>query len=133
MGLGEAMIIAGIGCRKTVSAEQVEAAIDAALSGHQLAAHELYAIAIPAAKAAEAGVAAAAAARGIELVLVAQSALEAADTRTLTRSARSRAALNVQSTSEAAALAAAGPKARLLSPRLASGPVTCALAAVEEL
>jgi cobalt-precorrin 5A hydrolase len=127
------MIVAGVGCRKTVSAEQVEAAIEAALLSHQLAAHELYAIAVPATKAAEACVAAVAAARGVDLVLVAQSTLEAADARTLTRSERSRDALNVQSVSEAAALAAAGPNARLLSPRLAVGPVTCALAAVEDL
>jgi len=127
------MIVAGVGCRKTVSAEQVEAAIEAALLSHQLAAHELYAIAVPATKAAEACVAAVAAARGVDLVLVVQSALEAADARTLTRSERSRDALNVQSASEAAALAAAGPNARLLSPRLAVGPVTCALTAVEDL
>jgi cobalt-precorrin 5A hydrolase len=41
--------------------------------------------------------------------------------------------LNVGSVSEAAALAAAGPTARLLAPRLALGPVTCALAIREEL
>jgi cobalt-precorrin 5A hydrolase len=133
MDLGEAMIVAGIGCRITVSAEQVEAAIDAAFLSHQLAAHQLYAIAVPATKATEAGVAAVAEARGVELILVAQSALEAADKRTVTRSARSMDALNVQSASEAAALAAGGPKARLLAPRLAVGPVTCALAALEDL
>jgi cobalt-precorrin 5A hydrolase len=126
------MIVAGVGCRKSASAQQIEAAIEAALLSHQLAAHELCAIAVPATKVAEPGVAAAAAARGVELVLVAQSALEAADARTLTRSERSRNALNVKSASEAAALAAAGPRARLLSPRLAVGPVTCALATVED-
>jgi cobalt-precorrin 5A hydrolase len=133
MGVGKAMIIAGIGCRKSVSATQVDAAIDAAFSSHRLLRCQLHAIAVPAAKADEAAVAAIAAARGVELVLVAQSVLEAADARSLTRSARSMEALNVQSASEAAALAAAGPKGRLLSPRLVIGPVTCALAAVEEL
>jgi len=34
----------------------------------------------------------------------------------------------VHSVAEAAALAAAGPGARLLAPRVAVGPVTCALA-----
>jgi cobalt-precorrin 5A hydrolase len=54
--------------------------------------------------------------------------LEAANPRTLTRSTRSMAAMNVHSVAEAAALAAAGPNARLLAPRIAVGPVTCALA-----
>jgi cobalt-precorrin 5A hydrolase len=40
-------------------------------------------------------------------------------------------AMNVHSVAEAAALAAAGPGARLLAPRLAVGPVTCALAESE--
>jgi cobalt-precorrin 5A hydrolase len=133
MDLGEGMIVAGIGCRKTVSAAQVDAAIEAALLSHQFAGHQLKAIATPAMKAAEPGIAAAAAARGVELVFVAQSALEAAGARTVTRSGRSMDALNVQSASEAAALAVAGPKARLLAPRLVVGPVTCALAVGENL
>ena len=37
MDLGEAMMVAGIGCRKGVSAEDVLAAIDAALAAHGLA------------------------------------------------------------------------------------------------
>ena len=61
-------------------------------------------------------------------MLIAQNALEAADARTLTRSARSMDTFNVHSVAEAAALAAAGPGARLLAPRVAVGPVTCALA-----
>jgi cobalt-precorrin 5A hydrolase len=36
--------------------------------------------------------------------------------------------MNVHSVAEAAALAAAGPTSRLLGPRIAIGPVTCALA-----
>jgi cobalt-precorrin 5A hydrolase len=79
-------------------------------------------------KGTEAGIVAAAAARGVLLVLIAQDALEAAGPRTLTRSARSMDTLNVHSVAEAAALAAAGPSARLLAPRVAVGPVTCALA-----
>jgi cobalt-precorrin 5A hydrolase len=133
MDLGKAMIVAGVGCRKGVSADEVEAAIEAALSNHRLAAHQLYAIAVPATRAVEAGVAAVAAARGVELVVVEQGALEDADARAVTRSERSKDALNVGSASEAAALAVAGPHARLLSPRLAVGSVTCALATMEDL
>jgi cobalt-precorrin 5A hydrolase len=66
-------------------------------------------------------------------VLITQDALEEADLRTLTRSRRSMATLNVRSVAEAAALAAAGPHSRLLAPRVAVGPVTCALAERAEL
>jgi cobalt-precorrin 5A hydrolase len=128
MGLGEAMIVAGVGCRKAISAAQVESAIDAALLHSRLAGRKISLIAVPAVKGTEAGIVAAAAARGVLLVLIAQDALEAADARTLTRSARSMDTLNVHSVAEAAALAAAGPGARLLAPRIAVGPVTCALA-----
>jgi cobalt-precorrin 5A hydrolase len=128
MGLGEAMIIAGLGCRKAILAAQVESAIEAALRRNQIEAHRLGVIAVPAVKGMEAGIVAAAAARGVRLVLITQDALEEADLRTMTRSARSMNTLNVQSVAEAAALAAAGPNSRLLAPRIAIGPVTCALA-----
>jgi cobalt-precorrin 5A hydrolase len=128
MDLGEAVIVAGVGCRKAISAAQVESAIEAALLHNRLSGRELERIAVPAVKGTEAGIVAAAAARGVPLVLIAQNALEAADARTLTRSARSMDTFNVHSVAEAAALAAAGPGARLLAPRIAVGPVTCALA-----
>jgi cobalt-precorrin 5A hydrolase len=59
---------------------------------------------------------------------VPQAALEQAGARAVTRSQRVRALTGVPSLSEAAALAAAGPSARLLAPRIAVGPATCALA-----
>ena len=130
--MGEVVIAAGIGCRKSISAAQVEAALQAALEAavqcNALADGRLNLIAAPAVKGAEAGLLAAAAARGVLLKLIPQQMLEAANSRTLTRSARSMAAMNVHSVAEAAALAAAGPNARLLGPRIAVGPVTCALA-----
>lgn len=122
------MIVAGIGCRAGISAVQVEAAIEAALLQNRLDGQRLELIAVPAVKGAESGIVAAAAARGVLLVLIAQDALEAADSRTLTRSVRSKQTLNVRSVAEAAALAAAGPQSQLLAPRVAVGPVTCALA-----
>jgi cobalt-precorrin 5A hydrolase len=128
MGLGEAMIVAGIGCRKAIAAEQVESAIEAALRQNQIEGHRLGVIAVPAVKGAEAGIVAAAAARGVLLVLITQDALEQADLRTVTRSARSMDTLNVRSVAEASALAAAGPNSRLLAARVVVGPVTCALA-----
>jgi cobalt-precorrin 5A hydrolase len=157
MDLDQTLMVAGIGCRSGVSAEQVEAAIEAALGA--TASRTLTAIATPAAKGHEPGIIAAAASRGIPLMLISQSALEAANAATLTRSEHSMAAMNVHSVAEASAVAAAaelantaaiasghnaraagageaaeaggaGAKAtpRLLGPRIAIGPVTCALA-----
>jgi cobalt-precorrin 5A hydrolase len=133
MGLEQAVIVAGIGCRRAISAVQIESALAAALLQNHIDGHRLALIAVPAAKGEESGIVAAAAARGVPLALIAQHALEAADSRTLTHSVRSMDTLNVQSVAEAAALAAAGPHSRLLAPRVAVGPVTCALAEGDSL
>jgi cobalt-precorrin 5A hydrolase len=128
MDLGEALMVAGIGCRSGVSAEEVESALAAALAPIAAAKRTVSAIATPATKGHEPGIIAAARARGIPLMLIAQSDLEAADARTLTHSQHAMAAMSVHSVAEAAALAAAGPTGRLLAPRIAIGKVTCALA-----
>ena len=128
MDLDQTVMVAGIGCRSGVSTEQVESAVEAALANMQAAEHVLTAIATPAAKSHEPGIIAAAASRGIPLVLISQPDLEAANPATLTHSEHSMAAMNVHSVAEAAALAGAGPTARLLGPRIVVGPVTCALA-----
>ncbi len=128
MELGQAMIVAGIGCRRGVSANEVLEAIEAA-NARLLRRPHL--IAIPASKEGERGVHDAAKSLGVGVTLVAQGDLEKASARTLTRSARSLAEMNVSSVSEAAALAAAGASSKLLAPRIALGPVTCALAESE--
>ena len=122
------MIVAGVGCKAGASAREIEAAIGAALSQAGVASAALGLIATSVAKVEEAGLAAAAKDRGLKIVFVPQLDLEAAGLRTLTRSERVLAATGVPSLSEAAALAAAGPGARLLAPRIAVGPATCALA-----
>ncbi len=122
------MIVAGVGCRRGAPAAAVGAAITAALSRAGLDPGELALIATPAAKGGEPGIAAAAAALRVPLVLVPQVELEAAGERVATRSERVVALWNVPSVAEAAALAAGGPSARLLAPRVAVGPATCALA-----
>jgi cobalt-precorrin 5A hydrolase len=128
MGVGEAMIVAGVGCRKGARAADIEAAVAAALARAGLGAAALDLIATSAAKAGEPGIAGAASAIGVRLVLVPQQELEAAGVRTATRSARAIAVAGVPSVAEAAALAAAGPTARLIIARIAVGPATCALA-----
>lgn len=128
MDLGETVMVAGIGCRSGVSAEQIEAALVAVLAPIPPARRTLSRIATPAAKGHEPGIIAAAAARGTPLVLITQSDLEAANPRTLTHSEHAMIVMNVNSVAEAAALAGAGPQSRLVGPRIAIGPVTCALA-----
>jgi cobalt-precorrin 5A hydrolase len=127
MDLDEAMI-AGIGCKAGASAGEIEAAIAAALSRAGHSAATLTALATSLAKSAEPGIVAAAAAHGLELVVVPQHDLAAASARVVTRSERVLALTGVPSVAEAAALAAAGAASRLLGPRVAVGPATCALA-----
>jgi cobalt-precorrin 5A hydrolase len=122
------MIVAGVGCRKGAQAADVAAAIAAALAGADLPATALALVATAERKRNESGIAAAAAAIGVPLVVVAQDDLEAAGVRTTTNSVRVAAVAGVPSVAEAAALAAGGPNARLLAPRIAVGPATCALA-----
>src|SRR5258706_15605759 len=97
MDLGEAVIVDGVGCRKAISAAQVESAIEAALLHNRLAAHRLGGIGVPAVKGAETGIVGAAAARGGPLVLIGQKALERADARRVTRFGRIMDTRNVHS------------------------------------
>ncbi len=122
------MIVAGVGCRKGAAAAEIEAAIHAALGRAGLARDALALIATSAAKGGESGITAAASVLGVPLVLVPAHDLEVAGQRVETRSARVVALTGVPSLAEAAALAAGGPAARLLAPRIAVGPATCALA-----
>jgi cobalt-precorrin 5A hydrolase len=122
------MIVAGVGCRRGAAAADIEAAVAAALARCKLSLSALALIATSAAKSAEAGIAAAAAALRLPIVLVAQGALEDAGRHTLTKSERVLSRTGVPSLAEAAALAAAGPSARLLAPRVCVGGATCALA-----
>ena len=133
MGMGKAVIVAGIGCRKGVPAADIEAAIGAALerAGRPLARIEL--IATATSKRKEKGIAEAASARGVPLVFVAPADLEIASARGATWSDRVFALAGVPSVAEAAALAASGPKAKLILPRIVLGPVTCALASSGEM
>jgi len=125
------MIVAGVGCRKGVRAADIEAAIAAAFDRAGIAASELRLIATSAAKGGEPGIAAAASAIGVPLALIPLGDLAAAGIRATTRSERVMALAGVPSVAEAAALAAGGPDARLIVPRIAVGPATCALAATE--
>jgi cobalt-precorrin 5A hydrolase len=128
VGVGEAVIVAGIGCRKGTSTAGIEAVIAAALEQAGFAQDRLGAIATPADKGEESGIAAVALLYGLPLLFVPQPDLEAAAARCESRSDRVLALKGVPSVAEAAALAAGGPDAKLVLSRIALGPATCALA-----
>ncbi len=123
------MIVAGIGCRAGVTAHEIEAVLEEALARAKMEAGVVGIIATSHAKSGERGIAAAALRRGAKLVIVGQSELETASVHVVTRSERVSALIGLPSLAEAAALAAAGPNARLILPRVVVGRATCALAA----
>jgi cobalt-precorrin 5A hydrolase len=110
MGLGEAMIVAGIGCRKGISAEEIGTALDTALerAGRPLARIELLATAER--KREEEGIAAAAAARGLRVVFVDQADLEIASARGATWSRRVLALAGYRRSPKPRRLPPAGPR-----------------------
>ena len=124
-------MVAGIGCRKGVSSAEVLAALDAALSAHRLDRTQIDALASLPQKRGEPALADVVCLLERPLILADEAALEATEKKTLTRSEASLAATGHGSAAEAAALAVAGPAARLLGPRIAVGPATCAIAYAE--
>jgi cobalt-precorrin 5A hydrolase len=131
MVVGEAVIVAGLGSRKGVTAAQVLAATDAALAAHGLTREQLSGFATASRKRDEPALHAASATLGLELTVVDDAALLLVAGSTLTRSYASFDKAGGPSVSEASALAAAGAGARLLGPRVVVGPVTCAIAVSE--
>ncbi len=129
MVVDEAMIVAGIGCRKNTETDAVLTAIDDALSRHGLAAGELDALATVPQKKSEQGIRDAAVRLGLPLVIAGE--VELLEVETLSHSPASLDATGAGSASEAAALAVAGRAARLLGPRIVAGAVTCAIAVGE--
>lgn len=118
-------VIAGLGFRRGVLAEEIAALVREACRRSGRAASIL---AAPAFKRDDNGLAQAAESLGLRLVSIEADALAAAQAGCPTSSERTQRAVGFGSVAEAAALAAAGPGARLLLPRIASARVTCALA-----
>jgi cobalt-precorrin 5A hydrolase len=129
MDLGQAMIAAGIGCKRGAPASDIEAAIRAALTHAQIGADALDVVATIEGKSAEVGILVAAEKFGVSVVVVPEPELAAASDRVETHSERVSALLGVGSVAEAAALAAAGSASKLIVPRIVVGTATCALAA----
>lgn len=122
------MIVVGIGCRRDSPAERIGAAIGEALARTGIAPERVDALATPAFKAGETGIAAAAAEFGLPLRLVGRASLDAVQPFCATRSPAAEKATGLAAVSEAAALAAAGRNAVLMLPRIARDGVTCAVA-----
>lgn len=122
------MIVAGIGCRRGVGADEVLATIAHALATTGVDRSQLDALATADDKISEDGITEAARRWSLPLIAVPHARLRAAGGGASTHSPRVMALKRVPSIAETAALAAAGEGARLLAPRLASSCVTCALA-----
>ncbi len=123
------MIVAGVGCKRGAPAPDIEAAVRAALARANISADALDVIATIAAKRGEAGIQTVAEKLGLSIIVVSEADLKTTIDRVETRSVRVLTLTGVPSVAETAALAAAGPAARLISPRLVVGAATCALAA----
>ncbi len=125
------MIVAGVGFRRSVEADEIVALVKQALERAALAADALGKLATIEALAALPAFREAARRLDVAALSVVEPDLSAAAPRVRTQSARSLAAHGVGSVAEAAALGAAGPAAQLILERIASGSATCALARLE--
>jgi cobalt-precorrin 5A hydrolase len=125
------MIVAGIGCGRQTSAEDIVSVIYAALSHFGIARENLTAIATETSKADQQGIAGAARSLSLPLVRCPVADLGRVADRVLTRSLRVQEIKGVPSIAEASALVAAGSNARLLGARVAANKVTCAIAVGE--
>jgi cobalt-precorrin 5A hydrolase len=121
------MIAIGLGCRKSCPSEAIVELVRRALADCREVegVQRLFSLVD---KRDEPGLNAAAQTLGLDLVFLSREALAAAEPRLLTRSAPAQYRFGLASIAEAAALAGAGPQARLLAPRLAAGGATCAIA-----
>ncbi len=119
-------VIAGIGCRRNCSTEDVLFVVARASTKTGMLVNIL---AAPTFKSDEAGLHEAARQLGIPLVLIDAAALLAAQEHCVTSSPRAQQVIGVASVAEGCALAAAGAGGRLLLARIASRTATCALAA----
>ena len=128
MDMEKAVIVAGVGCKRGAPMQDIETALVAALARAGVNANDLAAIATGNTKQGERGIESVAAKLGVKLMLIPEGELKAAGARATTRSDRVLALMGLPSLAETAALAAAGPSARLIVSRLAVGAATCALA-----
>jgi cobalt-precorrin 5A hydrolase len=122
------MIVAGVGGRSGVSADEIERAVRMALDMFKLPAERLGALATESAKAAEPAFAEAARRISVPLRACTLDELDRVAGRVLTPSKLVLETKGVPSIAEASALVVAGRNARLLGTRVATAGATCAIA-----
>jgi cobalt-precorrin 5A hydrolase len=127
MGGDEAMIVAGVGFRRGVGADEIVALVGQAMAQAALTPDRLAHLATTEARFGEPGFQEAARRLDVEPSAMSPKAMQAAP-GLRTSSERVQALHGVGSVAEAAALACAGPGAELILPRIASPRATCALA-----
>lgn len=122
------MIVAGVGFRRNVAADELEKVVRLALGAYEVPAERLDALATERDKAADPAIAEVARRLSVISVGCALQDLDRVASQVLTPSQRVVEAKGVPSIAEASALVAAGRNARLLGARVATTRATCALA-----
>ena len=125
------MIVAGLGCRRGTSADELEKVVRLALGRHDLPAEQLAAIATESAKATEPAFPELARRLSVPLVACTVADLDRVAGQVLTPSKLALEAKGLPSIAEASAVVAAGRNAQLLGARIATERATCAIAAGE--
>jgi len=124
----EAMIVAGVGCRRETSADELERVVRMALGMFDLPVERLDAIATESEKATDPAFAEAARRLSVRLVACTVDDLDRVAGRVLTPSKLVLKAKGLPSIAEASALVVAGREGRLLGTRVATERATCAIA-----
>lgn len=122
------MITAGIGLRPGTSEADILDCFSQTLAAVRLEPKAIKRLATLASRQDEPGLTAVARAHDLTVVAIPDEALAGFEAACATRSTRISGLYGVGSVAEAAALAAAGPGAILIQPRIATARVTCALA-----
>ncbi|MGO4387917.1 cobalamin biosynthesis protein [Microvirga sp. 2YAF29] len=122
------MIVAGVGFRRSATADEIVSLVEQAVARAVSGGDVLKRLATIGSLANLPAFAEASHRLAVTGVAVDDAAINAAAPRVSTHSVRSLAAHGIGSVAEAAALAAGGSKARLILKRIKSASVTCALA-----
>ncbi|MCC8430696.1 cobalamin biosynthesis protein [Reyranella aquatilis] len=128
MAREEAMIVAGVGCRRETSADEIERVVRMALGMFDLPVERLDSVATESEKATDPVFAEVARRLSVKLVGCTVDDLDRVAGRVLTPSKLVLKAKGLPSIAEASALVVAGRDGRLLGTRVATGRATCAIA-----
>lgn len=128
LAAGQARLAVGLGFRKAASAEALEELVRRALALLPAALADAPATLATIAEKDRPALHAAAARLGLPVMILPKAALRPTEDRITVTSAAALACLGIPSVAEAAALAGAGPGARLVVGRIAGPAATCAIA-----